>query len=193
MLKWVVDYYDKNSELILPFLKERKIGIRQIFNGEIIYRRHEPNSRNWIYVNEKDDLMRWVKWHGWAYFPHLETDNELWFAMDIDSRKVNFEGVKIVASVMVNILNGLKIKYLVKFSGSNGFHFLWRYKKPLSIKDKIFIHSWQFERATIEFLQTRLEQNLQNGKHKNYLYSFSINLTPSLSAAVMTKKINGLF
>jgi len=173
MLKWVIDYYDQTADLILPYLYDRKIGIRQIFKGEVIYRRHPPaggaDKVHWIYIKEKKDLLFWVKWHGWSYFPHLDGEDNLWFAMDIDRRKVNFRGVKIASDFMAKLLDELKIKYLVKFSGSNGFHFLWQYKKPLKTS---FTHPWQFEHKTIEFLQTEIEKRLQKSKYKSHFYKF---------------------
>ncbi len=172
MVQWVIDYYNEIAPSILPFLKGRKIGIRQIFDHQIIYRRHTPDKKHWIYINSKKDLMFWVRWHGWSYFPHLDGENDLWFAMDIDRRAVDFKGVKIAAFEMAKILSELKIKFLVKFSGSNGFHFLWRYKKPLRIKGKRYTQPWRFEQKTIEFLQTLLEQRLQNSKYRSYFYRF---------------------
>jgi len=168
MEKWVIDYYDSVSELILPFLKGRRIGIKQIFGKEVIYRRHMPDKTHWIYIDNKKDLLFWVKWHGWSFFPHLDSEENLWFAMDIDKRKVDFRGVKIASYFMSQILKELKINFLVKFSGANGFHFLWQYKKPLSVKTK----PWQFEHKTIEFLQKILEERLQKSKYKNYFYKF---------------------
>lgn len=172
MIQWVIRYYDEISPLMLPFLKERRVGIRQIFDKQIIYRRHTADKKHWIYINSKKDLMFWVRWHGWSYFPHLDGEKDLWFAMDIDRRAVDFKGVKIAAVEMAKILEELKIKFLVKFSGANGFHFLWRYKKPLKIKDHYCRQPWKFEQKTIEFLQNLLEERLQKSKHHHWFYRF---------------------
>ena len=172
MTEWVIDYYDKISPLILPFLNGRRIGIRQIFGQQIIYRRHTADKKHWIYINSLKDLMFWVRWHGWSYFPHLDGEKDLWFAMDIDRRAVDFQGVKIAAFEMAKILQELKIKFLVKFSGANGFHFLWRYKKPLRAGEHLCRRPWKFEQRTIEFLQNTLEERLQRSKHRLYFYRF---------------------
>ena len=172
MTQWVIDYYREISPLILPFLRGRKIGIRQIFDGQIIYRRHTPDKKHWIYISTKKELLFWVRWHGWSYFPHLDGKDDLWFAMDVDRRAVDFKGVQIASHFLAEILKELKIKFLVKFSGNNGFHFLWRYKKPLKIKGKKYTRPWQFEQKTIEFLQKILEERLQASKYRDHFYRF---------------------
>ena len=51
MTAWVIDYYSKISPQILPFLKDRPIGIRQIFDGEMIFRRHQKDGKSFIFIN----------------------------------------------------------------------------------------------------------------------------------------------
>jgi hypothetical protein len=169
-IKWVFDYYNQVADKILPFFEGRDIDINQIFDHENVFRRHEKDGKSWIRINSKKRLAFWTDWHAWSFYPHLEGDKDTWFALDVDPNKCDFECVKIASLVLSDILDDLGLKYLVKFSGNKGFHFLFALgEPPAKLKgEKI----WEFERGLISYLQGKLEDKLQKSKDRDKFYKF---------------------
>jgi DNA primase len=169
-VQWVVDYYNQMADKILPFFKGRDIDINQIFDHENVFRRHEKDGKKWIRINDKKRLAFWTDWHAWSFYPHLEGDKDLWFALDVDPNKCDFDCVKIASFELANILDNLDLKYLIKFSGNKGFHFLFSLGAPPAklIGEKI----WEFERGLISFLREKLEEKLQKSKDRDKFYKF---------------------
>jgi DNA primase len=168
--KWVVDYYNKVADKILPFFEGRDIDVNQIFDHEEVFRRHEKDGQSWIRIKDKKRLAFWTDWHAWSFYPHLEGDKDLWFVLDIDPNKCDFECVKIASFALVEILESLDLKYLLKFSGNKGFHFLFSLGEPPKklAGEKI----WEFERGLISYLRGKLEDKLQKSKDRDKFEKF---------------------
>jgi len=181
--KWVVDYYNEVANKILPFFEDRDIDVNQIFDHENVFRRHEKDGppatpehsdggrgKTWIRIEDKKRLAFWTDWHAWSFYPHLLGDKNIWFALDVDPNKCDFECVKIASVSLADILDEMKLKYLIKFSGNKGFHFLFSLGKPPAklSGEKI----WEFERGLISDLREKLEDKLQKSKDRAKFYRF---------------------
>lgn len=168
--KWVVEYYNKVADKLLSFFKDRNVDVNQVFDHENVFRRHEKDGKNWIRIKDKKSLSFWIDWHAWSFYPHLEGDKDIWFALDVDPNKCDFNCVKIASIALADILDSLNLKYLIKFSGNKGFHFLFSLGKlPKQFSgEKI----WEFERELISLLRQKLEDKLQKSKDRNKFYKF---------------------
>lgn len=166
---WVLDYYRRAAPYILPFLHGRKVGLRQQFSdGQIIFRRHEEHDPNrWITIDSEKRLLYWVHRDAWAFFPHIQADDgELWFAMDIDQRKMPLPLTTLVAAEAARLLEELGLPYLLKFSGQHGFHFMWTFGQ---VTEPDF-EPWSFERNLIRFLRNQVEDRLQHSPLRDRFY-----------------------
>jgi len=164
-LPWLLHYWEKMAEVTLPYLKDRKIALQQKFDSSIIYRRHGIKTR-WIYIKNKDDIIEWARQHTFSFHPHLLGEKDLWFIMDIDRRgkRMSDECLKLATYNMSELLEELGLKYLLKFSGSRGYHFLFSWgEKP----SKIFNDYWTLQRKLIRYLANLLEDKVQKSTHKN--------------------------
>ena len=127
---WLVKYWGRAANATLPFLKNRKVAIQQVFDKTIIYRRHGdkglPDRSGWIQISTTQQIKQWAYLHAYSFHSHLNGDKDVWFAMDIDSRRdAAFPLTRIVTYEMSKLLTRKHIKHLIKFSGHRGFHFLW--------------------------------------------------------------------
>ncbi len=164
---WLVDYWQGMAEVTLPFLRGRKVAVQQVFDGNVVYRRHGgkglPTSRGWIRINSIDELMAWVHLHTYSFHPHLLGEKDSWFVIDVDGRDGHsLEITKIVSLEMSNLLTKKGLKHLIKFSGGNGFHFMWSigHNRP----------NWLSFRKTIRKLAAELEPILEK-KYQNQFRS----------------------
>jgi len=170
-IKWLMEYWEKMAEKILPYLQGRRIAVQQKFDGNILYRRHMPQSKTrWIYISSKDELMEWARLHTYSFHTHLEGEKTTIFAMDLDkrSKKMDFECMKIAAHYMAKILDDKGINYLCKFSGGNGWHFLWEFENSDIKGLKIF----EIEQKIINRLTALCEEKIQRSKDKNKFYKY---------------------
>lgn len=118
------------AEAALPFLLDRKIAMEVMFGKMTMYQRHPKDEQNkWFYVRTVEDIKDWANRHMWSFHPHLEGNNDWWHIADIDGRTkgLTHDIMKQVALHMASVFDELGLKYLVKFSGDRGFHFLWRW------------------------------------------------------------------
>lgn len=127
---WLVKYWDKAAVVVLPFLKDRKVAVQQVFGKQTIYRRHGdkglPDRSGWIRISSVKEIKEWGRLHAYSFHSHLLGDKDVWFVMDMDGRDEKlWELTKLAASELAKILTRKKIKFLVKFSGRQGFHFMW--------------------------------------------------------------------
>ena len=169
-IKWLMNYWDKMAGRALPYLVGRRIAVQQNFNGRILYRRHQLKSKNWIHIKSKKDILYWAKLHTFSFHSHLEGDKITFFAMDLDNRskKMDFECMKIAASEMAKIIEEKGINFICKFSGGNGWHFIWAFKNEDIKGLKIF----EEEQKIISRLTALLEDKIQRSDLKKHFYQY---------------------
>lgn len=169
-IKWLMDYWTGIADKALPYLQGRKVAVEQVFDGKRLYRRHQLKSKRWIYIKTKADIAEWAHLHTYSFHTHLEGDKNTLFAMDLDkrSKKMDFYCMKIAASEMCKILEEKKIKYICKFSGGNGFHFIWAHKNS-GIKG---LRIFEEEQKIINRLTALLEDRIQRSKQKQKFYKY---------------------
>lgn len=187
--KLAQDYYEKVGERIIPFLEGREAAITQVFENNTIFR-DKDNTNKPLRISNKKALLKWVSWHGRDFFSSIDSPKAVWFCMDIDKRKkIPFELVKVAAEFMCIILKKAGIDFLLKFSGENGFHFIWNLgkidRRKLKKIDSAFVPEkprerqmknvdlkvWDFERRVIENLRERLEKALQHSNKRDDFYT----------------------
>lgn len=153
-LKWLIDYWDQAAEYTLPFLRHRPVALQQKFDGQIIYRRHDQ-GKQWIRVENKKELMDWARQHTFSFHPHLKGDKDFWFVMDIDKQRKDFSQKKLLAITeqMAEIFEKNDLKYLLKYSGGRGFHFMF---EITNMKQRRFDQ----EKKLIQLLRDQLEEEL---------------------------------
>ncbi len=157
-LKWLVEYWDRAAEYTLPFLRDRKVALQQKFDGQIIYRRHKK-GKEWIRVESKRELMEWARQYTFSFHPHLKGRKDFWFVMDIDKQKKSFSQKKLleITEQMAEIFEENKLRYLLKYSGGRGFHFLF---EIINTKQRRFDQ----EKKLIQLLRDQLEEERGNSE-----------------------------
>lgn len=167
-IAWLMDYWDKMAERTLPYLIDRRIAVQQNFDGKILYRRHQLKSKRWIHIKDKKDILYWARLHTFSFHSHLEGDKITFFAMDLDNRskKMDFECMKIASHEMAKILEEKGINFICKFSGGNGWHFIWAFKNEDVKGLKIF----EAEQKIISRLTALLEDKIQRSDLKKHFY-----------------------
>lgn len=128
-------------------------------------RQQWPES-DWIYVPDRRVLREIVREHGYEFFPHLEGLHDFWFALDIDVRSLPLTLGKVVVRTALDILEERNAKYLLKFSGSNGFHVHWTFRP-----DDLPRGKWRFVRSIVRSLRDETERRLQAGERRKAFYA----------------------
>lgn len=169
-IPWLMDYWDKMADKTLPYLVDRRIAVQQNFEGKILYRRHQLKNKNWIHIKNKKDILYWAKLHTFSFHSHLEGDKITFFAMDLDkrSKKMDFECMKIAASEMAKILEEKGVNFICKFSGGNGWHFIWAFENS-DIKG---LRIFEEEQKIINRLTALLEDRIQRSELKKHFYQY---------------------
>lgn len=170
-ISWLTNYWSQVGKLVLPYLKFRKLGLEQMFGEKIIFRQHDEN-KNWIYIKNQSDLNYWTQKHLYSiHTRQLSDKNELLFVMDLDKRndQMPFELVIYATQKMAEILDSQKQKYLLKFSGNRGFHFVWSLGK-IPAKDLTSGRIYQKEHEMIESFTATLENNIRDDQKTNKLF-----------------------
>lgn len=160
---WLTTYWSQVGKLVLPYLKYRKLGLEQVFGNETIFRQHDAD-KNWIYIKNQLDLNQWAQKHLYSiHTRQLSDKNELLFVMDLDKRndQMPFDLVIYSTQKMAEILDSQKQKYLLKFSGNRGFHFVWSLGK-ISSKDLKSGIIYQKEHEMIENYTAALENSIRD-------------------------------
>jgi DNA primase len=129
-IDWLVKYWNKAATAALPFLKDRKVAVQQVFGKQVIYRRHGdkglPDKSGWIRISNVKEIKEWARLHTYSFHSHLLGEKDVWFVMDLDGRSDElWDLTKLAASELSKLLTRKHIKHLVKFSGRQGFHFMW--------------------------------------------------------------------
>ncbi|MFH0912616.1 MAG: DNA primase small subunit domain-containing protein [Patescibacteria group bacterium] len=182
-IEWLANYWEKAAPVVLPFLRGRKVAVQQIFDKNILYRRHGakglPDKSGWIEIDSTKDIVDWARLHTYSFHPHLLGVDDTWFVMDIDARSNKmFDLVKIVGYEMAKLLDKKGVKYLLKFSGNRGFHFMWSVGK---IKP-----NWLSLRKQIRELAKELENILQK-KYADKFYCITPKKNPILTTSSTDK------
>ena len=184
-IPWLVNYWEKAADATLPFLRNRKVAIQQVFDKNILYRRHGakglPDPSGWITLNTKSELLEWARLHTYSFHPHLKGSKDIWFVMDMDARiDKMFDLAKLAAFEMAKLLDKKKIKYLAKFSGNRGFHFMWSMGdvKP----------EWMKFRKQIRELAGELENILQK-KYADKFYRLIPRKNPIIATSSTDKHL----
>lgn len=166
----ILAYYDAIAPKILPFLKDRRVAVRHHFDTAIVFRRHEHVGKKkvWITIETKEKLLALVHQHGYEFFPHLEGDCDFWFALDIDIRAVPLELGKLVVRETTRVLEERRVKFLLSFSGGNGFHIRWAFPQ-LTARD-VPKGPWPFLRGVVRNLQQEVERRLQRSTRRDAFY-----------------------
>ncbi len=165
MLDKILDYWEKMARYALPFLKDRKVAIEVKFDDFTLYQRHPKDEPNiWLYIDSEKDIVDWADRHAWSFHPHIEGKNDWWFVMDIDGRtkSVDLETVKDVAVEMAKIFDQMNLKYLVKFSGNRGFHFMWQWDMDGTKLDEN--ERWESAKSLVLQYRDKLEESIAANK-----------------------------
>ena len=191
-IEWLVKYWDKAAKATLPFLKNRKVAVEQVFDKNTIYRRHGdkglPDKSGWITIDSIKQLKAWAKLHVYSFHPHMNGDpstgsgpgGDVWLVMDIDGRADKmFDLTKIVTYEMSKLLTRKKIAHLIKFSGNRGFHILWSLGNVTP--------NWLKLRKIIRGLTSELEKILQQ-KYSQQFYAKLPKSSPILTNDLADKK-----
>lgn len=162
-------YYAAAAPLILPFLRGRRVAVRHTFGGKFVFRRHpRPGSRRWIYIRTREQLLYWVRLHGYEFFPHLRGSGGDWFGLDIDFRSLPWRlGVYAVGQAAEIFQQG-GVRFLLKYSGANGFHFMWRWRRRSGRWPGGGL--WRFAQRIAHTLHLRLEERLQRSPRRGEFY-----------------------
>lgn len=137
------DYYPNVADTILKFCKDRHVGFYVVFTGKRFFRRNFKGRP--IQLSSLKDLMFYVDMHYIDIIPcvhRIGKDRPDWLVVDLDAGDlVSFAAVKKVADATYRVMAKLKLKPVIKFSGSKGFQ-LWakpsiaelpRWYEPLSL------------------------------------------------------------
>lgn len=184
-IEWLVRYWDKAAAVALPFLKNRKVAVQQVFGRNIIYRRHGdkglPDRSGWIRIQNTQQIKDWARLHTYSFHSHLLGEKDVWFVMDMDGRgDALWELTRLAASELSKLLARKKIRHLVKFSGRQGFHFMWSLG---NIKP-----NWLSLRKQIRALAGELEITLQH-KYASRFYK----LIPKRNPIIVTSSTDRKF
>lgn len=162
----VVDYYEAVGSKILPLLRGRRVAVRHRFGRQSVMRRHLPNGR-WIYLKNQRALREIVRQHGYEFFPHLEGDRDVWFALDIDCRAVPLRLCVVVVQTALKVLEERGVRYLLTFSGANGFHVRWAFPRA-----DLPLRKWRFLRSIVAQVRDLVEERLQASRYRDKFYRY---------------------
>jgi hypothetical protein len=157
----LAEYWQKMAPAVLPFLIGRKVAVELNFGTITLYQRHPKEDKSkWLYISEEDVVNSWADRHAWSFHPHLRGTDSSWFVIDIDGRGENFDLmlIKDVALKVAEIFELHGVKYLVKYSGNRGFHFMWEWNmsgEDLRGKDR-----WEEARKVVFWLKELLEKSI---------------------------------
>lgn len=167
----LTEYWNEAAGLVLPFLADRKVAIELKFDDFSMYRRHPGDDKSrWIYIKTEADIIEWARKHAWSFHPHILGQEDWWFVVDVDGRgeNMNLDITAQVAHLLAQILDEKKVKFLLKYSGNRGFHFMWKWdmsKVSLRGKDR-----WKLAKNVVSVLQAELNERLAEmpGLAKNF-------------------------
>lgn len=189
-IKWLTDYWSQAGPYVLPFLQNRKVGVQEKFDGQIIFRRHNQRKK-WLYIKNQADIDQLAFAHTYSFHPHqLSDENILWFILDLDKRndQMPFSHIIFSAKLLAQILKEDKQPFHLKYSGHRGFHFMWslgKIKQSDINSGKIF----EFEHGLIEKYASILEKQIKDHKEYKKIAKFCVGDAPVFSTNSAEKKI----
>lgn len=141
----LIDYYEKMSPYILPYLKDRPIMLHRYPNGiekpsfyqkDISYTppkginlcpiQHEGKVDNYLLINDLNSLLYAINLGSIDIHPFISryqhVDNPDFCLIDLDPHDIAFTKVIEAAQLLHEILTELNLKHHCKTSGGNGLH-----------------------------------------------------------------------
>jgi len=141
----LLEYYQKISPFILPYLKDRPIVLRRFPNGidegsfyqkaipephpkflKTVEIEHEERTIEYLMINNLDSLLYAVNLGSIDLHPFTSRVKKLGYpdycVLDLDPQELPFERVIEVAQECHALLDGLKIPHYCKTSGGRGLH-----------------------------------------------------------------------
>lgn len=156
-------YYQKVADHMAPYLAGRRVSIESRYPGspQIVFRRHPGgDTTRWIYINEPDELVDWVRQFAEGFHGHIRAeDGSAWFVLDIDARSLPLESARLAAQLAAGVLETQGLAPLVKFSGSNGFHLMWNVPDCRDLSDADL---WELEQRVVKAVACEVERLLEN-------------------------------
>ncbi len=170
------EYYPKASKYLLPFLKGRAVSVIKVFSHEkdpinkikplfVRYAKYKP-KKIFIQINSEKELLRFVAMHAIDFIPYvhkLNAEKPDWLILDLDAGEnflrydKFFELIKIVAKLVVEVLEEHEIKACLKFSGSRGVQ-IWACLDNSELKGDVFA---LYRRFSV-YIQREVEKKIQN-------------------------------
>jgi DNA primase len=155
-------YYAAVADRMVPFVVGRRVAIEQRFRSSdtLVFRRHQGTgaNRDWIFVREPGDIIRWAKQHTVAFHTNIKPEGGgAWFLLDIDARDLPLEMARIGALYALDAIDEVSLTALVKYSGSNGFHLMWNMPDLRLLGGK---NIWEFERDIVQAIADYVEPKL---------------------------------
>ncbi len=125
----LIKHWEKYAHKVLNYLKERPVTIEQVFDKKIIYRRYSTRKKTkLVFIDSVEEIIEWARRHTYAFHPYICSPLQTakcWYVLDIDpEEEVDFAITKQITKVAVEFLSQYFDKYLLKFCGKNGFHFI---------------------------------------------------------------------
>jgi len=169
------EYYPKAAGYLLPFLKDRAVSVVKVFSDSkdpinkikplfVRYAKYKP-KKVFIQINSENDIQRFVAMHAIDFIPYvhkISSDKPGWLILDLDAgekflQHENFFGLmKIVAKLVVEVLEEHEIEASLKFSGSRGMQ-IWACLDNSKLRGDVFA---LYRRFSV-YIQNEVEKKIQ--------------------------------
>lgn len=151
----LLDYYDKASKALLPFLKNRPITLERLPDGvgegkphfwqkntpeyypewvpRVPLKNEQGKTVHYALVNDKAALLYLVNQGAVTFHPYFSTTKNLakptFVLFDIDPHQSTFASAVKVTKALEKLLEAQKIEPLVKTTGKSGLHVMTPWKR----------------------------------------------------------------
>lgn len=130
------NYYPIVADTVLEFCKNRNVGFYVVFTGQRFFRRNFRGKL--IELKNLNDLMFFINLHYLDVIPCVHRIGKSfpdWLVIDLDAgKKVKLEEIKKTVIACFKEMQSLKLKPVIKFSGSRGFQ-IWAKLKQFSLPE----------------------------------------------------------
>ncbi len=175
------NYYPKVARALLPFLIDRPVSVIKVFSGKedpihqleplfVRYKKYRPKPQ-FISISNEQELLAYVDDHCVDFIPYVSRFNSNYpdyLILDLDAGERlkqderGFLMVKAVAEAIVDLMDKVRINYLLKFSGSRGFQ-IWaaldNSNKIISEKSDVYAFYRQLAVGIRNYVEKRLEED----------------------------------